>query len=229
MTPLADSGSKAAEDFKFPTGAYPNQLNSIAIRGSFAYVPSVGASPNGPVRFDVNTHSLRSVIDLYATRTPARPSTCTAPSLRRAIRRSCSSRRPGRWPSRTAPMKAMFSARPAPSPSRSRLIRRQAKSRSRPTRPTQAASSRFRRERNPRGIVLYAGDSRDYVMNYISRDVTVIDIASYPEKAIATLRSTAAPAAGSFEDLIQIGKELYKSSTGNSTFPRQGDSRSPDG
>src|SRR5207247_10977323 len=47
----------------FTTGAYPNQLNNIAIKGIFAFLPHTGASPNGPVRFDVNTHSLLSVID----------------------------------------------------------------------------------------------------------------------------------------------------------------------
>ncbi len=50
-------------DFTFPTGAYPNQLNNIAIKGNYAYIPNTGASPNGPVRFDVNTHSLLSVIN----------------------------------------------------------------------------------------------------------------------------------------------------------------------
>jgi len=47
----------------FPTGAYPNQLNNIAIKGKFAFVPSVGASPNGPVLFNVNTQSLLSAIN----------------------------------------------------------------------------------------------------------------------------------------------------------------------
>jgi hypothetical protein len=76
---MADTGFKAAgdaiartvppatiteADLKFTTGAYPNQLNSIAVKGGFAFVPSTGASPNGPVRFDVNTQSLLSVIDL---------------------------------------------------------------------------------------------------------------------------------------------------------------------
>ena len=77
LNPIADTGFKATGDaigrippgdptnpanFTFPTGAYPNQLNNIAIKGDFAFVPNVGASPNGPVRFDVNTHSLLSVI-----------------------------------------------------------------------------------------------------------------------------------------------------------------------
>src|SRR5437773_6592964 len=78
LNPMADTGFKAAgdalaripapatpatEDFKFVTGAYPNQLNNIAIRGRFAFVPNTGASPNGPTRFNVNTQSLLSVID----------------------------------------------------------------------------------------------------------------------------------------------------------------------
>lgn len=78
INPLADTGFKATGDaiarippgdpnnpanFTFTTGAYPNQLNNIAIKGNYAFIPNVGASPNGPVRFDVNTHSLLSVID----------------------------------------------------------------------------------------------------------------------------------------------------------------------
>src|SRR5262249_23380943 len=72
LDPIADAGFKAAGDaiarippgpnFVFTTGAYPNQLNGIAVRGGFAYVPNTGASPNGPVRFDVNVQSLLAVV-----------------------------------------------------------------------------------------------------------------------------------------------------------------------
>ena len=66
INPLANTGFNATGDaiarippgdptnpanFTFPTGAYPNQLNNIAIKGNFAYVPNVGASPNGPSWF----------------------------------------------------------------------------------------------------------------------------------------------------------------------------------
>ena len=71
--PIADTGFLAAGDaiarippganFIFPTGAYPNQLNNIGIKAGFAFIPNTGASPNGPVRFDVNVHSLLSVIN----------------------------------------------------------------------------------------------------------------------------------------------------------------------
>src|SRR5262249_4783497 len=64
LRPMADTGFKAAgdaigrvappatpadADFKFATGAYPNQLNSVGIRGNFAFLPSTGSSPNGPI------------------------------------------------------------------------------------------------------------------------------------------------------------------------------------
>jgi YVTN family beta-propeller protein len=82
LDPLADTGFKALGDalarippgdaanpasFAYTTGAYPNQLNNIVIKGNFAYLPNTGASPNGPIRFDVNTQSLLSVIDLASS------------------------------------------------------------------------------------------------------------------------------------------------------------------
>src|SRR3989475_11688473 len=73
LNAIADTTFKAAGDALrrippgptpvFTTGAYPNQLNNIAIKGSFAYVPNTGASPNGPVQFTVNTQSLLHVIN----------------------------------------------------------------------------------------------------------------------------------------------------------------------
>ena len=73
VQPIADSGFKADGDalariepganFVFTTGAYPNQLANVAIKGNFAFLPNTGASPNGPVRFNVNTQSLLSVIN----------------------------------------------------------------------------------------------------------------------------------------------------------------------
>jgi hypothetical protein len=47
---IAPPAAPVAADFKFVTGAYPNQLNNIAIRGKFAFVPNTEASPNGPTR-----------------------------------------------------------------------------------------------------------------------------------------------------------------------------------
>jgi hypothetical protein len=68
--------------------------------------------------------------------------------------------------------------------------------------------------RNPRGIVVNWRDTRAYVMNYISRDVTVIDLTGTREQVTATLASASLPTPGTPEDLVHIGKELYNTSIG---------------
>ena len=68
--------------------------------------------------------------------------------------------------------------------------------------------------KNPRGIVVNSTDSRAYVMNYISRDVTVLSLTATPEAVVATLPSAALPAPGTLADAIHVGKELYNTSIG---------------
>jgi len=58
--------------FKFPgltnppapdTFAFPNQLQSVVLRGESAYLPNIAASPTGPLRFNLDTHAFVSVIN----------------------------------------------------------------------------------------------------------------------------------------------------------------------
>src|SRR5207302_2862877 len=49
---------------------------------------------------------------------------------------------------------------------------------------------------------------------YVSRDVTVIDLTGTVEKVATTLSSASLPVAGSAEDRVQIGKDLYFTSIG---------------
>ena len=102
----ARNGFSQGANFVFPTGAYPNQLNNIAIKGNFAYIPPTGDSPNGPVRFDVNTQSLLPVINRSNNRMRVRPSTCTWLSQTRRTRPNCLSRSRGRWHSNIMPTRA---------------------------------------------------------------------------------------------------------------------------
>src|SRR5262249_16739649 len=76
--------------------------------------------------------------------------------------------------------------------------------------------------KNPRGIVVGWGDKTAYVMNYVSRDVTVIDLTGSVEKVSATLASEGLPTPGSDADKIQIGKELYHTSIGEFDPPAAG-------
>jgi len=67
--------------------------------------------------------------------------------------------------------------------------------------------------KNPRGIVVNSTDTRAYVMDYVSRDITVLNLVG-PEQVLATVSSARLPVAGSLDDKIQVGKELYNTSVG---------------
>ena len=80
--------------------------------------------------------------------------------------------------------------------------------------------------KNPRGIVIMRHDRRAYVMNYVSRDVSVIDLRRNESVTATLLRRLPEP--GTAEDEIQVGKELYNTSVGDFDPRHRGrTSRSP--
>lgn len=227
INPIADTGFRALGDaiarippgdptdpanFVFPTGAYPNQLNNLAVKGNFAFVPNVGASPNGPFRFDVNTHSLLSVID-RTTNTDAGKTI----NMHLAVAQQ------------TNPIK-LFNTIPwaiafknatnegyvviAASNIVIKVVIDPATGaatvQNDPADPTRVLQLPV--GKNPRGIVINFNDTRAYVMNYVSRDVTTLIL--NPDQVQSTVLSAALPAPGTLEDKVQIGKELYNTSVG---------------
>jgi len=232
ILPLADTGFKAAGDalqriapgpaFTFTTGAYPNQLNSVALHGSFAYLPNTGASPNGPVRFNVNTQSLLSVLDrntnvdagqtinmhlAVAQQTnPARRFITQPWSM--AFKNNGDEGYVVSAASNIVVKVRVDSATGAPQVQSDPADN---------TRVLQIPTGR-----NPRGIVVNHLDTRAFVMNYISRDVTVIDLTGGREEVVATVRSAPQPDPGTFEDAVHIGKELYNTSIGEFDPPSEG-------
>jgi YVTN family beta-propeller protein len=65
---------------------------------------------------------------------------------------------------------------------------------------------------NPTGIVLNADDSRAYVTNEVSHDVSVVDLAT--NQVMATVPVSDLPAPGSDAARLLIGKAVFNSSTG---------------
>jgi YVTN family beta-propeller protein len=231
LLPIGDTGFKAAgdaiarvappatvteADLRITTGAYPNQLTGIVVKGNFAYVPSTGASPNGPVRFDVNTQSLLTPIDL--TRQSDIEATI---NMHVAVREQQAT--PKRF--LTQPTVAAAKHREdelwvLASASDFAVKVRVDRSTGKPTVVSSGSPSRVvgvATGKNPRGIVINAADTRAYVMNYITRDVTVIDLGN--DTVAATLRSASMPVPGSTDDLIHTGKELYHSAIGEFDGP----------
>lgn len=47
-------------------GAFPNQLHAVLLRNGRLFIPSIGASPEPPLRFNLNVQALVSVIDTAA-------------------------------------------------------------------------------------------------------------------------------------------------------------------
>jgi len=234
LKPLVDTGFKATGDalarvaplpdtdpanFRFTTGAYPNQLNNLAIKDNYVFVPNTGSSPNGPVRFDVNTQSLLSVINRGTNQDAGRTI-----NMHQAVAAQLN-------PSRlfiTQPWAIAFKhsglngyvvsaasdivVKIAVDPSTGAPAVQND-----PTDPSRVQQIKV--GKNPRGIVINTSDSRAYVMNYVTRDVSVIALDSGPETVVSTMRSADLPIPGSNEDKIHVGRELYHSSVGTFDAP----------
>ncbi len=224
LNPISDSGFKAngdalarvapGADFVFTTGAYPNQLANVAIKGGYAFVPNTGASPNGPVRFDVNTHSLLSVVNRSSQSDAGQ-----TVNLHRAVAAQSN-------PDKlfvTQPWAVAFKNYSDQGYVVSAGSNHLVKLNINPNTGAVAVQNdpldgsrvlQIKVGKNPRGIVINAGDTRAYVHNFISRSVSVVDLTTVPEQVVATLASAKLPAPGTLEDKVLIGKELYNTSVG---------------
>jgi YVTN family beta-propeller protein len=230
INPIADTGFKATGDalarippgdpanpanFVFPTGAYPNQLNNIAIKGNFAFLPNTGASPNGPVRFDVNTHSLLSVLGRISNLDAGQTINMHLAVKNQTALPKLFITQPWAIAFKNGVNEAyVISAasnhvvKLAVDPTTGAAVVQND-----PSDPNRVLQIKV--GKNPRGLVVNSTDSRAYVMNYVSRDVTVLNLTTTPETVIAaSLRSAALPTPGTLADQIHIGKELYNTSIG---------------
>jgi cytochrome c peroxidase len=212
------------------TSAYPNQLQSIVIRGNRAYVPNIAASPSPPLRFNLDTQAFVNVIDNASTGTPASAG---------ALNLHLGARDP------EPPRKRLFFANPwaiaftnesgagnayVVSSGSDLLVKlnvdddgelsfTQDISTTRyidlndPADPdTQGANA----GKNPLGIVIRnvaPGNNRAFVLNYISRNVSVVDLDNDEVEQVIGL--TPPPPPGSFDEQLQVGKEIFFSSRGH--------------
>jgi YVTN family beta-propeller protein len=199
-----------------PTFAYPNQLQSIVLKNGRGYLPNVAASPEGPVRFNVDTQAFLSVFDVAAkTELPggainlhaaARAQTFT-PKLFFANPWAIAFKHTGSdgyVVSAASDVLVKITLDPNGVPSVVTL-------------PAEGDTTRVLAidvGQIPRGIVINHIDTRAYVMNYISKDVSVIDLTQSPEVEIARLQSADLPPAGSDGERFLLGNYLFNTSRG---------------
>jgi YVTN family beta-propeller protein len=207
------AGIAPGANFDQPTGAFPNQLNSIVIKGDHAYLPNTAASPNGPVRFNVNVQSFLSVIDL-ATDTEG-----ATINMNKGINLEAAS------PTRVflaVPWAAAFehgsNTGYVVASASNLIVKVDLDANGAPTIHAPAAAGdpgavvRVFVGQNPTGIVINSKDTRAYITNEVSHDVSVVDLSSH--QVMATVASSDLPAPGSDAARLLIGKAVFNSSTG---------------
>jgi YVTN family beta-propeller protein len=221
--------------FRFPgltndTAAFPNQLQSIVLRGDQAYLPNIAASPTGPLRFNLDTHAFVSVIDGVNGTSPADSGTNKFLNLHLGARTP------------EAGKIRLFFANPwaigfttqsgagnayVVSAASDLLVKLNVDANGKlsftasntTTRyidlnnPDQPATAGANAGKNPIGIAIRSDGTRAYVANFVSRNISVVDLAT--DVVIATTASSALPTPGSTNETVQVGAEMFFSSRGH--------------
>jgi YVTN family beta-propeller protein len=239
LNPMADTGFKSNGSalrriapktdangqpvFDVVTGAFPNMMQAVAIKGQHAYLPNTCASPDGPVRFNVNVQSCLAVLDTTTDAEGTAGGVAQTLNMNRGINFEVADPADER--------KRLFLAVPwavafknhadvgyAVSLSSNVVVKVVLDADGTPTINAPKAANdagsivRILVGQGPRGIVVNSTDKRAYVANENSRDVSVIDLAA--DKVIATIATAALPQPGTDAAKRLIGKAVFDSSTG---------------
>jgi YVTN family beta-propeller protein len=217
-----------------PTSAFPNQMQSIVIRGGQAYLPNIAASPDGPQRFNTSTQAFVNVVN--GVRTGEERD--AAPGRFLNLHLGARNPEPGK--------KRLFFANPwaiaftnrsgagnayVVSAGSDLLVKIQVAADGRiaftgdadTTRyidlndPANPATSGANAGKNPQGIAISPDGRRAYVTNFVSRNVSVVDTST--DQVVATVQTSAPPQAGSPAETVAVGAEMFFSSRGNFNRP----------
>ena len=207
LNPLADTGFSSdgstldritvppAAAGSFKTGAFPNLLQSIVVLGKHAYLPNTASSPNGPFKFNVNVQGFLSVFDT---------GTDTDSGQTINMNNGVQNEDPKVKLFITNPIAIAFDRTGTEgwvvSAATNRIIRVTLDANGTPTinpPPPPPSTGPFPPDTivrvevglNPQGIVLNSTATRAYVENFISRDLSVVDIGSVTPKQLARLQA----------------------------------------
>ncbi|MBL8168167.1 MAG: beta-propeller fold lactonase family protein [Acidobacteria bacterium] len=203
--------------FTVKTGAFPNSLNAVAIKGNRAYLPNNAASPDGPVRFNVNVQSFLNVIDTANDTEGKTGDQLQSINMNRGINFEPASE------------KKLFIGMPwhiAFEPNSNEgwvvamaaniLVKVTLDENGTPTinAPRAAGETgnivRIETGQKPTGLVINSTGTRGYVANEVSRDVTVVNLDA--NQVVATVSSAELPTPGTTEATVQYGKAIFFSS-----------------
>jgi YVTN family beta-propeller protein len=210
--------------------AFPNQLQSVVIRGSRAYLPNIAASPEGVLQFQNSTHAYVNTIDNIG----GNERSLGALNLHLGA----DDPEPGK--------KKLFFANPwaiaftnqagngfgyAVSAGSDLLVKVRVFADGRlaftadgnTTRyidlndPNNPATRGNNAGKNPQGIAITANGRKAFVMNFVSRNVSVVDLNQ--DRVVDTVRTDSLPAPGSQAEKVLVGAEQFFSGRGHYNRP----------
>ena len=224
LQPLADTGFKSngsalakvppsTPPTLFTTGAFPNILASLAIKNNRLYVPATGSSPNGPDIFNVSVQCLVSVVDTFTDTDTGR-----IVNLNNGIQNETDSNDASGRPLKrfvTNPYYLAFRHNSNSgyiiSAASDMAVKVDLDAGGVPTINAPANVKRILAGKNPRAMAINSSDTRGYVWNYVSRDVTVVNLAN--DTVMNTVVSSTQPTTAQ-GITVQRGKELFNTSIG---------------
>jgi hypothetical protein len=212
-----------------PTAAFPNQLQSVVIRGSQAYLPNIAASPDGPQRFNTTTQAFVSVLNGVGGRNPTDAGANKFLNLHLGARQPEPNKKKlffaNVWGIGFTNQRGAGSAYVVSSGS-DLLVKLNVASDGKlnftvdgdTTRyidlndPANPATSGPNAGKFPQGIVINRQGSRAYVANFVSRNVSVVDLTT--DSVVRVIRTAPLPPAGSPQEVVAVGAEMFFSSRG---------------
>jgi len=208
-----------------PVAAFPNQLQSVVVRGDHAYLPNIAASPNGPRRRNGNGQSFLTEISGVTG-----PSEHDDGSLSLHVAGLVGLGEPtlfyaNPWAIAFTTQRGYGAAYVVSAGSDALLklwvgldgkasftIDKDTSTTIDLNDPSNPATSGTNAGKNPQGIVINRSGSRAYVDNYVSRNVSVVDLRA--DKVIKVIRTAPLPKPGTRAEIVSLGAELFYSSRG---------------
>jgi YVTN family beta-propeller protein len=246
LTPLADVGVAFRSDgntlarepltgvFDNVSGAFPNLLESITIKDDLAYVPGTCSSPNGPFRFNVNVQSCLSTIDIEENTEAFKTLNMNVGVNFEPVGKKLFNTNPFAVAFKQSADEGFIALGatnrllrvtlnddgsatinpPLNANDPGNIIRIELKD---PTEIGQNDPDDTIGGHNPRGLVLNSSDTRAYVMDFLSRDIAIVDVSGDDPtlyKTLARIQSADLPAAGSDAAISHRGKYLFNTAIG---------------
>lgn len=213
------------------TTAFPNQMQSIVIRGDRAYLPNIAASPQGPLQFQNSTEAyVNQITDIggsegdggslnlhLGARNPEPGKKTLFFANQWAIAFTTQSGA-GNAYSVAAGSDLLVKLKVAGNGGLSFTVDGDTTRYIDLNDPATAATRGAKAGKNPQGIAITADGTRAYVQNFVSRNVSVVNLTQ--DKVITAIRTDELPSPGSQAEKVLVGAEMFFSSRGH--FDRPG-------